>query len=91
MEILAKNIWEEHLNIYSPFIENSKTDIVKIGRSLKVPYQNTWSCYSGLARPCLKCGTCQERSIAFRDSGNIDPLLTDIEWKQALVIVKGIK
>lgn len=42
-------------------------------------------------RPCLKCGTCIERAISFRDSGVPDPFLTDEEWEEALKIIEGIK
>ena len=32
------------LEIKAPFVEMTKADIVKIGLSLGVPYQLTWSC-----------------------------------------------
>ena len=91
MKILAKNIWYEPLNIYAPFMNITKTDIVKLGFELKVPFENTYGCYEGKERPCLRCGTDQERIISFRDVGVKDPFLTNEEWTEGLRIVKGIK
>lgn len=88
---IANTVWYEPLKILAPYIDMSKSDIVIRGSVLEVPYQNTWSCYQGSARPCLKCGTCQERTIAFRDAFRIDPLLTLAEWAEALKVVKGTK
>lgn len=85
------NVHFEPLKLHTPFIEITKTDIFQMGKEMKVPYQHTWSCYEGKVRPCLKCGTCQERTIAFRDVDMKDPLLTPEEWSQAIQIVKGIK
>jgi len=88
---LAKEVHFEELAIYAPFINMTKTDVFLKGMDLAVPYQHTWSCYEGKERPCLKCGTCQERTISFRDAGYIDPALSSKEWASALKIVKGIK
>lgn len=72
--------------ILAPFIWKTKSQIAEIGLRLKVPYEKTWSCYKGEDRPCLRCGTCVERTEAFLDNNTQDPLLTDEEWKQAVEI-----
>ena len=38
--------WHE-VSLYRPFIGKSKADIVKLGSTLKVPFEKTWSCYKG--------------------------------------------
>ncbi len=62
-----------HIQILRPFIDNDKTDIVKIGKSLNVPYQYTYSCYKGFELHCGVCGTCVERMEAFKLAGIEDP------------------
>ncbi len=47
--------------------------ICRIGQSLKVPYEETWSCYKGKDIHCGTCCTCHERRSAFIDAGILDP------------------
>ncbi|WP_455682295.1 7-cyano-7-deazaguanine synthase QueC [Thomasclavelia sp.] len=63
------------LEIKAPFVEMTKTDIIKIGLSLNVPYELTWSCYEGNELPCGTCGTCIDRQNAFLKNGIKDPLI----------------
>jgi len=77
------NLWTP-VEIKAPFVEMTKADIVKLGLKLGVPYKFTWSCYEGRERPCLKCGTCLERTEAFMLNNTKDPLLTDVEWERAV-------
>jgi 7-cyano-7-deazaguanine synthase len=63
------------IRLYAPFIDKNKADIVKTGLELKVPYELTWSCYEGGEKPCGTCGTCIDRSNAFRLNNATDPLL----------------
>lgn len=51
--------------VIAPFVGIDKTDIARIGSTLDVPYENTWSCYEGGDIHCGKCGTCVERIEAF--------------------------
>ncbi len=71
-------IWEgsgRKLHIEAPFVNMSKADIIRLGLELEVPYELTWSCYEGNARPCKKCGTCIDRIAAFKANKVQDPLL----------------
>jgi 7-cyano-7-deazaguanine synthase len=57
------------VGLWTPFIYQSKADIVRLGASLGVPYVDTWSCYKGGDRHCGRCGTCVERAEAFHLAG----------------------
>ena len=78
------------VQIVAPFINISKSDIATMGIELNVPFEKTWTCYKGLERPCLKCGTCVERTEAFLDNNSKDPLLTDEEWEVAVNYYKEV-
>ena len=58
---------------YTPFLNLSKSDIVKEGNLLGVPFAKTWSCYKGGDTHCGRCGTCVERQEAFALSRVVDP------------------
>ena len=62
------------LKVVAPFIGKHKSDIVKIGTELHVPYELTWSCYNGHEKACGKCGTCIDRKKAFEINGLKDPI-----------------
>lgn len=67
----------KQLKIVAPFILSTKSDVVKKGLELDVPYELTWSCYKGGDKPCGMCGTCIDRKLAFEKNGKEDPL-----WKK---------
>lgn len=64
--------WEP-IELLAPFVNISKTDIVRRGAELGVPFALTWSCYRGGERHCGTCGTCVERREAFKLAGVSDP------------------
>lgn len=47
--------------ILTPWIYKTKNDIAKWAWLLKVPLDETWSCYEGGEVHCGRCGTCVER------------------------------
>lgn len=53
------------IKLIAPFVDKTKSQIVKIGYRLRVPFEHTWSCYKGGDLHCGKCGTCVERREAF--------------------------
>ena len=65
----------EQVHIEAPFVGMTKSDVVKMGTELGVPYELTWSCYEGGSKPCGVCGTCIDRKAAFEANGLTDPLL----------------
>jgi 7-cyano-7-deazaguanine synthase len=64
----------EAVEIFSPYLDVSKTEILTDGTKMELDYSNTWTCYNGREKACGKCGACQERLEAFRENGLIDPL-----------------
>ena len=63
----------DQLRVVAPFIGMTKAEVVAVGLKLNVPYKLTWSCYEGKDRPCGICGTCRDRTAAFRANGIEDP------------------
>lgn len=72
---IAKDANFKAINIYTPFLYFSKTDIVTKGIQLGVDYSLTWTCYVGGEKPCGKCGSCREREESFNLNKMVDPLL----------------
>lgn len=66
---------EGRLALEFPLIDKKKSQIIKLGASLGVPFQFTWSCYSGGNRPCLRCDSCILRAKGFKEAGIKDPLI----------------
>ena len=64
----------ESVEIFSPYLNVSKTAILTDGLAMGLSYENTWTCYNGRDKACGKCGACQERLEAFRDNNATDPL-----------------
>lgn len=64
----------ESVEIFSPYLTVSKSDILTDGLKMGLTYEQTWTCYNGREKACGKCGACQERLEAFSDNNAIDPL-----------------
>lgn len=74
---------DENLHLHAPFVQYSKTDIVKLGAQIGVPFEETWSCYEGGEIHCGLCGTCVERKEAFALANVFDPTEYKIEPQRA--------
>jgi len=64
----------EAVEIFSPYLHDTKIDILADGIKMGLDYSKTWTCYNGREKACGKCGACEERLEAFRDNKAIDPL-----------------
>jgi 7-cyano-7-deazaguanine synthase len=62
------------ITLMTPFVNLNKTEIVKRGIGLGVPYEHTWSCYRSNGPACGKCDSCYYRLEAFRANGIPDPI-----------------
>lgn len=69
----VKEHWTPRL--VAPLLRLSKEEIVRLGERLQVPWEKTWSCYAGEARPCGRCDACRLRALGFRKAGVADPLV----------------
>ncbi len=63
-----------HIALNTPFITMTKTDILRLGLALGVPYNYTWSCYRNQDKACGTCGSCHFRKEAFAHAGIPDPI-----------------
>ena len=64
----------EPVEIVTPFLHQSKIDILQAGLAMQLDYSQTWTCYNGRSQACGKCGSCHERLEAFEKNGVTDPL-----------------
>lgn len=51
--------------VVAPLMHLSKTGTIRLGHSLGVDYDLTWSCYEGGSMPCGVCDSCRIRAAAF--------------------------
>jgi len=66
---------EKSIQIITPLIHLSKKEIVSLAAHLKVPFQDTISCYDPNPRtgkPCGHCDSCILRKKGFAEAGIID-------------------
>ena len=75
------------IKIEAPLLHMTKTEIIKKGQYLKVPFEYTWSCYKGDEEACGKCDSCILRLKGFKEAGIKDP----IKYKQYPKWYKTVK
>lgn len=66
---------ETYVEIKTPVIHLSKSEIVLRGLALGAPLELTWSCYKSEERACGRCDSCTLRLRAFREAGVVDPIV----------------
>jgi 7-cyano-7-deazaguanine synthase len=62
------------ITVAAPFVEMDKSDVIRLGAELGVPFELTLSCMNprqGLH--CGRCSKCRERRDAFHEAGITDP------------------
>ena len=67
------------ITIYTPLLHLKKAEIIQLGDRLGVPWELTWSCYSGGEVACGVCDSCTLRRAAFAVLGRQDPIPYPIE------------
>ena len=72
-ENTAKVGTDTEIIIEAPFSDIKKSEILKIGSKLGVPYHLTWSCYKNEHKHCGKCESCINRKEAFLEAELQDP------------------
>lgn len=72
VDAMSKAIAEgtyDGIQLFCPYTDLTKSQIVKRGLELGVDYRRTYSCYRGGERHCGTCGTCTERHEALAANG----------------------
>jgi hypothetical protein len=64
---------EKEISIEAPFSGKPKSETIKAGAELGVPFELTWSCYRDGPLHCGKCESCVNRKKAFAQAGIRDP------------------
>ena len=54
------------IKLWTPLIDLNKEKIFQLAFENNVPLNQTWSCYSGNAKPCGKCDSCRIRDAAYQ-------------------------
>ena len=88
LNAVAKIANYEAIEVLAPYLATDKVGILEDGLKIGVDYTKTWTCYKGLELPCGKCGSCQERTLAFLENNAVDPLYTIEGWEEAVKTVK---
>jgi 7-cyano-7-deazaguanine synthase len=65
---------ETKIEIVTPVISMTKSEIVRRGMELGAPLELTWSCYAAEDRACGRCDSCALRLRAFQQAGVKDPI-----------------
>jgi 7-cyano-7-deazaguanine synthase len=65
------------VQIRAPLLRMRKSEIIRLGADLGVPFELTHSCYDPTAagEACARCDSCRIRLEGFRAAGLIDPAL----------------
>lgn len=74
---------ETHIAIETPIIHLKKSEIIKIGQELNIPFELSWSCYERNDVACGECDSCILRINAFQEAKIKDPIpyAIDIDWR----------
>lgn len=92
-----KTVSGKSIELKTPLLHLYKSETIYIGMQLKVPYKDTWSCYSPKVieygelagtplgyKPCLECDTCKLRIKGFVEAGFRDPAVSEKRWDEIL-------
>jgi 7-cyano-7-deazaguanine synthase len=63
------------LVVEAPLLELSRSEVIRLGMRLEVPFKLTWSCYANNDKPCGRCLGCHARSSGFLQAKLPDPLV----------------
>ncbi|MFD6156442.1 7-cyano-7-deazaguanine synthase [Nocardia sp. NPDC060256] len=75
MERVVTADFPEQIAVVAPLIGMEKFEVIRLGESLGIPWDETWSCFRGGDAQCGTCATCYDRRSAFRKAGVDDPTL----------------
>ncbi len=70
--LYGRGLWSrrgKRVRIVLPLAGKDKVGVIRLGLQMGVPLSVTWSCHRDGAKPCGRCGSCEERDEAFSESG----------------------
>ncbi len=73
-ELVRLGTRDGDIHVQTPVIHMKKSDIVKLGQSLKAPFEKSWSCYSRVDKACGVCDSCTLRLRGFKEAQSVDPI-----------------
>lgn len=65
---------DSKIEVVTPLIHMKKSEIVRKGLELKVPFELSWSCYKSEDVACGECDSCFLRLRGFYEAGADDPI-----------------
>jgi len=72
-EMAIHRLTDRRIWIYTPFLNMSKAEIIRVGAARNVPFAQTWSCLKGGEYHCGQCASCVERRESFQQAQVHDP------------------
>lgn len=81
-QVIRTGTKEKRISVRAPLLNKHKSEIIRLGIRLGVPFAHTWSCYLGGKRPCGTCDSCRYRAKGFREAGARDPILEERSMKE---------
>ncbi len=73
-EVITQGTVAANISIHTPVLHMSKQMIVEDGLKRRVPFELSWSCYTGQEKACGRCPSCILRLKAFHRAGIKDPI-----------------
>ena len=70
----SRILWKNRLKIVRPLKRLRKPAVIRLGASLGVPFELTWSCHRDSEKHCWRCDGCVSRVRCFKEAGIADPL-----------------
>ena len=65
-KVVQKGTKAVKIKVFTPLINLTKAQIIRLGLKLGAPLNLTWSCYKGGKKPCGVCYSCRIREKAFK-------------------------
>lgn len=73
-ELIKVGTKAQKILIQTPVINDRKSEIIRRGQELNVPFELSWSCYKNSQKACGVCDSCALRLRGFSENGMKDPI-----------------
>jgi 7-cyano-7-deazaguanine synthase len=70
MSLAVKEGTRNEIVVEAPLGMMGKSEVISLGKKLKISLEETYSCYAGTVVPCGKCDACVQRINAFKELSN---------------------